>query len=138
MTTISTTAKPAYVYDSVADAWFPVGAQAIAFVTNYVYTATAAQTVFSGVDDNSQTLSYTTGAVKVFLNGALLTPDTDYSALNGTSVTLASGAAASDILVIVASDTFQIADTYTIAQADILFPTKSELTQVEAIALLGL
>jgi hypothetical protein len=118
MTVISTIAKPAYVYDATADTWFPVGAQAVAFVTTYVYTATAAQTVFSGVDDNSQTLSYITDAIKVFLNGALLTPYTDYSASNGTSVTLASGASVNDILVIIASDNFQIADTYTIAQAD--------------------
>jgi hypothetical protein len=124
MTTISTTARPAYVYDESEDTWYPVGAQAIAFVTTYVYTATASQTVFSGADDNSQTLSYTTGAVKVFLNGALLTPTLDYSAPNGTSVTLASGASLDDVLVIVAADTYQDADTYTQAQADLLFVSK--------------
>jgi len=124
MTTISTTARPAYVYDETEDTWYPVGAQAVAFVTNYIYTATASQTVFSGADDNSQTLSYTTGAVKVVLNGALLTPDIDYSALNGTSVTLGSGAAVNDILVIVAADTYQAADTYTQAQSYLLFVSK--------------
>ena len=123
MTTISTTARPAYVYDETEDTWYPVGAQAIAFVTTYVYTATESQTVFSGADDNSQTLSYTTGAVKVFLNGALLTPDTDYSALNGTSVTLGSGAAVNDVLVIVAADTYQDANVYTKAEVDLIEST---------------
>ena len=113
MTTISTTARPAYVYDEGEDTWYPVGAQALAFVTTYVYTATASQTVFSGPDDNSLTLSYTTGAVKVFLNGVLLTPSQDYSASNGTSVTLGSGAAENDVLIVLASDTYEVADTYT-------------------------
>jgi len=120
MTIISTTARPAYVYDEGDDTWYPVGAQALAFVTTYVYTATSSQTFFSGSDDNSQTLSYTTGAVKVFLNGALLTPDTDYSALNGTSVTLGSGAAVNDVLVIVAADTYEVANTYTQSAIDSL------------------
>ena len=120
MTVISTTAKPAYVYDLPNDTWYPVGAQAIAFVETYVYTATAAQTVFSGADDNSQTLSYTTGALKVFLNGALLTPVSDYSATTGTSVTLLSGATLDDVLVVVASDTFLVADTYTQSQVNTL------------------
>jgi hypothetical protein len=123
MTTISTTARPAYVYDESEDTWYPVGAQAIAFVTTYVYTATASQTVFSGADDNSQTLSYTTGAVKVFLNGALLTPTLDYSALNGTSVILTSGASLDDILVIVAADTYQDANVYTKAEVDLIEST---------------
>ena len=120
MTVISTTAKPAYVYDEPDDTWYPVGAQAIAFVETYVYTATAAQTVFSGADDNSETLSYTTGALKVFLNGVLLTPVSDYSATTGTSVTLSSGAALDDVLVAIASDTFQVADTYTQEQVNTL------------------
>lgn len=120
MATISTTARPAYVYDEPEDTWYPVGAQAIAFVQTYIYTAADTQTVFSGVDDNGETLAYTPMAVKVFLNGALLTPVSDYTATNSTSVVLASGASLNDILVIVASDVFQVADTYTQAQVDAL------------------
>ena len=56
-------------------------------------TATAAQTVFSAV--------YTAGYVQVFYNGVLL-PDTDYTATNGTSITLASAASAGNIVEIVA------------------------------------
>jgi hypothetical protein len=120
MATISTEAKPAFVYDENADTWFPIGAMAFAFVTNFEFTATAAQTTFTGLDDHGLTLAYTTGAVQVFLNGALLTPGNDYTASDGLSVVLESGAAASDILVVVAAGTFQVADTYTQAQVDAL------------------
>lgn len=120
MATISTTARPAYVYDQSEDTWYPVGAQAIAFVQNFEFTATAGQTVFTGIDDNAQILGYTPMAVKVYLNGVLLTPSTDYTASNGTSVTLSTGATLGDILVIVASDTFQVVDTYTQAQVNSL------------------
>jgi hypothetical protein len=125
MATISTTARPAYVYDEVADTWFPVGAQAIAFVQTFEYTATAAQTTFTGVDDNGNTLAYTPIAVRVYLNGALLSPSTDYVAANGTSIVLSAGASVGDILVAIASDTFEVADTYTQAQANLLFVSKS-------------
>lgn len=124
MATISTTARPAYVYDQAADTWYPVGAQAIAFVQTFEYTATASQTTFSGIDDNGNTLAYTPIAVRVYLNGALLSPSNDYIASNGTSVILDTGASAGDILIVVASDVFEVADTYTQTQANNLFVSK--------------
>ena len=66
----------------------------------YVYTATSGQTSFSGTDDNSNTLSYVTGYLQVFLNGVLLDNGTDYTATNGTSVVLVNGASASDLVQI--------------------------------------
>ena len=132
MATISTTARPAYVYDQAADTWYPVGAQAIAFVQTFEYTATASQTTFSGLDDNGNTLAYTPAAVRVYLNGALLSPSNDYIASNGTSVILNTGASAGDILIVVASDVFQVADTYTQAQADTLFIPKIDPGIIEA------
>ena len=38
----------------------------------YVYTATAGQTSFSGNDANSNSLAYTAGQIDVFLNGVRL------------------------------------------------------------------
>ena len=67
-------------------------------ITTYNYTATAGQTTFSGADNNSNTLSYTAGAVQVYLNGVLLVPTTDYTASNGTSVVLSAGAVLGDAL----------------------------------------
>jgi hypothetical protein len=61
---------------------------ATATVDKYRFVATTNQTVFSGADADGTTLSYTAGTVQVFLNGILLTPTTDYTATNGTSITL--------------------------------------------------
>jgi hypothetical protein len=68
----------------------------------YEYTATSGQTVFSGTDDNSATLSYTANSVLVFLNGVLQDDGTDYTATNGTSVVFTSALAANDEVRIVA------------------------------------
>jgi hypothetical protein len=90
-------------------------------LTTYQYTATAAQTTFSGTDANGNTLSYTVGAIQVYLNGALLQNTADYAATNGTSVVLTAGALAGDSLTILSLATFDVANTYTQAQADALF-----------------
>jgi len=90
-------------------------------LTTYQYTATAGQTTFSGADINSNTLAYTVGAIQVYLNGALLANTTDYAATNGTSVVLTGGAGLGDSLTIISFATFDVANTYTQAQADALF-----------------
>jgi hypothetical protein len=59
-------------------------------------TATASQTTFN--------VTYTVGQLSVYLNGALLA-SADYTASNGTTVVLASGAAANDIFTAVAYST---------------------------------
>lgn len=63
-------------------------------VSRQIYTATASQTTFS--------INYTPGYVDVYLNGAKLVLGTDFTATNGTSITLTTGATAGDILDIVA------------------------------------
>ena len=75
--------------------------------TLFKYTATSGQTTFSGSDANGNTLAYATGNFDVFLNGVLLDA-TDFTASNGTSVVLASAAAASDILSVLAYQTESI------------------------------
>ena len=76
------------------------GSQQSGVWSEYVYTATNNQTSFSGSDDNSQTLSYVTGYLQVFLNGILLDNGTDYTANTTTSVVLTNGASAGDTLQI--------------------------------------
>jgi hypothetical protein len=71
------------------------------------------------------TLAYTVGAEQVYLNGVLLVRTTDYTATNGTSVVLALAATASDTLVVVAYGAFNVANTYTQAQADARYPLNS-------------
>ena len=79
----------------------------------FKYTATANQTTFSGSDDNGNTLAYDVGGGLVFadiyLNGVKLVAGTDFTATNGTSIVLASGAAVSDILEVTAFGTFNLA-----------------------------
>ena len=71
----------------------------VAYRQAFVFTATADQTTFSGADDASNTLSYQASNRDVFLNGVLL-DSSDYTASNGTSVVLGTGAAANDVLTV--------------------------------------
>ena len=77
--------------------------------TTTVFTATANQTTFS--------VSYTVGFVEVFLNGSKLSA-ADFTATNGTSIVLASGATVGDTLDVVAYGTQTIANVYTQSQSD--------------------
>jgi hypothetical protein len=76
----------------------------------YEYTATSGQTTFSGSDDNSATLSYTADNLQVVMNGIVLDPS-DFTATNGTSVVLATGAATGSLVNIYAFKSFTVADT---------------------------
>ena len=69
--------------------------------SDFVYTATASQVLFSGSDDNTNTLVIDkAGLVNVYLNGVRLT-DADYTIdAPGNSVTLGSGATVGDIVEI--------------------------------------
>ena len=73
--------------------------------TIYVYTATSGQTTFSGSDTDGKTLAYTPGRISVFVNGTQLATD-DYTATNGTSVVLDTGAGLNQNVVIVKYDVF--------------------------------
>jgi len=47
MPVISNIPKPAFVYDSALDTWYPIGGQPQAFLTVFRFTATASQTTFT-------------------------------------------------------------------------------------------
>jgi hypothetical protein len=69
--------------------------------TKYTFTASNNQTIFVGADNNGQTLVLADPAkTHVFLNGVLLTANTDYRAYQ-TNVTLLESTAANNILTIV-------------------------------------
>jgi hypothetical protein len=51
-------------------------------------TATAGQTVLTGNDDNAISLVYTAGFEQVYLNGAHLTRNADYTASDGATITM--------------------------------------------------
>jgi len=77
--------------------------------TTTVFTATANQTTFS--------VSYTVGFVEVFLNGSKLS-GADFTATNGTSIVLASGATVGDTVDVVAFATQTVANVYTQTASD--------------------
>ena len=76
----------------------------------FKYVATASQTAFTGADYNGAILAFSGNDVDVYLNGVHL-DSTDYTPSNGDTITLASGAAASDELVIRAYRAFTVTDT---------------------------
>lgn len=78
--------------------------------TRQKFTATAGQTTFT-------TSGYTVGYLIVFLNGVLL-DISDYTAANGTTVVLGSGASVGDELVTVALDSFNIANLLRVVSAN--------------------
>jgi hypothetical protein len=68
-----------------------------------VITATAGQTSFTG-------LTYSPNRVHVFQNGVRLVDGTDYTATNGTSLTLTVGASVNDQVVVVSYSGFTVGD----------------------------
>jgi len=96
------------VYDGAS--WIAATSAGNVSLILYEYTATSGQTTFSGADDNAATLSYTVNNIQVVMNGIVLDPS-DFTATTGTSVVLASGAAANDLVNIYAFKSFTVADT---------------------------
>lgn len=93
-----------------ATGWVDASSAAQAALTKYKFVATAGQTTFSGLDANNLTLSYLAGGEVVALNGSVLVGGgDDYTASNGTSVVLTSGATAGDTLEVYAFASFSIA-----------------------------
>jgi len=82
------------------------------------FTATAGQTTFT------PSSGYALGYCDVFLNGVKLVNGDDYTAANGTTVVLASGASAGDSVEVVAFIPRGLSDGYTKAEADTLLAAK--------------
>lgn len=74
----------------------------------WTVTATAGQTVFSGNDSSSQPLAYTPGFEEVFVNGGFLRRGIDYTATDGTSVTLNVASVLDDEVTVLAFSEFQV------------------------------
>ena len=66
----------------------------------YHFDATAGQTVFQESDASGSVLSYTENGIIVFYNGVRL-PKADYTATDGTSVTLVDSADSADVISII-------------------------------------
>lgn len=104
----NSTANEMRVYDG--GNWIAASSAGGASLLKYEFTATSGQTVFSGADDNGATLSYVQDNMVLFLNGVALDDVADYTATDGTSIVLTSGATAGDLLYIIAFKSFTTAD----------------------------
>jgi hypothetical protein len=93
-----------------ASGWVDASAASQAALTIYRYTATSGQTTFSGTSLNGTVLTYLAGGLVVSLNGIVLVGGgDDYTATNGTTIVLTSGATAGDTLEVYAFSSFSIA-----------------------------
>ena len=82
--------------------WGAIGGGGASTITRTDFTATSGQTVF--------TISYVAGAIDIYRNGIKLA-NADYTATNGTSVTLATGAITGDLIECVVYSVIAIAAT---------------------------
>jgi hypothetical protein len=82
-------------------------------ITRWSKAVAAGTTSLSGNDDYSIPLAYSAGYEQVFLNGTLLSRGNDYTATNGTTITLTTGTVAGDIVEVISSLQITMADTYT-------------------------
>jgi hypothetical protein len=103
-----TTSNTMKVYSS--GGFINAGSSVNGTANRFRYTATASQTTFTGADANGNTLAYDAGFLDVYLNGIKLVNGSDFTASSGTSIVLAIGASASDILEVIAFGTFQLAN----------------------------
>jgi hypothetical protein len=88
-------------------------------------TIASSGSTITGLDDNNLTLSYTAGNEQVYINGTLITRGQDYTATNGTSVVLTQSAEVGDTVEIFGNPLFSVTDTYTQAQSNSIYVSKS-------------
>ena len=80
-------------------------------IVRWVKIATANQTIFTGTaETGGSILGYVPTNEQVFLNGVQLVRNLDYTASNGESVILSSGASAGDVLQVLTLPAIAIAD----------------------------
>ena len=104
-------------------------------VNTYVYIADSGQTTFSGSDNNSNTLSFTSNNLAGYLNGVLLIGGDDYTLSNGNTFTLTFAADSADEISIVAFDPASSENISTYFDSDYItdrirytFPARGSIT----------
>jgi hypothetical protein len=99
-----TTANTMKVYDG--SGFVNAGSSVNGTSARYSYTATSGQTSFSA--------TYDAGYVDVYLNGVKLVSGTDFTATDGSTVVLATGAALNDTVDIIGYGTFSVSSAVTL------------------------
>ena len=78
------------------------GDQPSSGITIFTYSISSTTTSITGSDDNSNTLSYTSGSEQVYINGVKLVSGSDYTATNSSTITLTENALSGDTVEVVA------------------------------------
>jgi len=94
---------------------------------------TGGTTSLSGLDDNSVSLVYSVGYEQVYRNGVLLSRGNDYTATNGTSITLIDATIAGDIIEVFAQQLVPLTDAISKGQ----FTAKGSLLSATAASTPG-
>ena len=128
----NTVSNTMFVYSG--SSWAAAGSAVNGTAERQEYVATSGQTNFAA--------TYDVGFVDVYLNGSKLIPTTDFTATNGATVILATGAVTGDNVSIIAYGAFNVADVYTQAQSNARYTqianNLSDVTAVTARTNLGL
>ncbi|MDA9882411.1 hypothetical protein N9D25_01060 [Alphaproteobacteria bacterium] len=104
----NTVSNTMFVYSG--SSWAAAGSAVNGTAERQEYVATSGQTNFAA--------TYDVGFVDVYLNGSKLIPTTDFTATNGATVILTTGAVTGDNVSIIAYGAFNVADVYTQAQSN--------------------
>ena len=104
----NTVSNTMFVY--TGSSWAAAGSAVNGTAERQEYIATSGQTNFSA--------TYDVGFVDVYLNGSKLIPTTDFTATDGATIILSTGATTGDNVSIIAYGAFNVADVYTQAQSD--------------------
>ena len=99
----NTTSNTMFVY--TGSSWAAAGSAVNGTAERQEYIATSGQTNFAA--------TYDVGFVDVYLNGSKLIPTTDFTATDGATIILATGATTGDNVSIIAYGAFNVADVYT-------------------------
>jgi len=98
----------------------------------FKFVATDTQTVFTGTDANGNPLEFApTDFVTVFLNGIRLIETDDYTVGNDT-ITLGTGAALNDELIITTIAQVLTIDTYSKTETDTLLAAKATTADIDS------
>lgn len=89
---------------------------------SYVFSITTDTTVISGNDDDGDPLTYDLGFVEVYYNGAKLVPGSDFTASNGSSITLGDTVTAGDTIEVISLGKASFVDN------DVLAPIAATLS----------
>ena len=93
---------------------------------SYVYTITADTTVIDGNDNDGDPLTYDLGFVEVYYNGAKLVPGADFTANNGSSITLGDTVTAGDTIEVISLGKASFVDNDVLAPIAATLATTNE------------